>query len=147
MSELRYFVEVNHRDHEALVALDPDTGEGIGVARYVRSHEDPSVAELAVAVVDDWQGLGVGSRLVSELADRARDEGVTSFSATVLAENDTMLKLLEELGRMRVIQRELGTVELTVDLKEGGLARLRRLMRSVAAGQLTPFLRAGQSPR
>src|SRR5947199_3263274 len=49
-AELRYFTEGDHHDHEALVAVDPDTGEDVGVARVVRSTEDPNVADLAVAV-------------------------------------------------------------------------------------------------
>jgi hypothetical protein len=57
-SELRYFTEVDHHDHEALVAIDPNTGHCTGVARYVRSTDDPAVAELAVAVVDGWQRQG-----------------------------------------------------------------------------------------
>jgi hypothetical protein len=48
--------EVDHHDHEAIVALDEATGEGVGVARYVRNGERADVAEVAVAVVDDWHG-------------------------------------------------------------------------------------------
>jgi nucleotide-binding universal stress UspA family protein len=40
---------------EAIIALNEDTGEGLGVARYVRSPERPDVAEVAVTVIDDWQ--------------------------------------------------------------------------------------------
>lgn len=41
---------------------------------------------------------GVGSRLTAALADRARAEGITSFSAVLLADNEMMMGLLEELG-------------------------------------------------
>lgn len=141
-AELTYLTEVDHHDHEALVATDPVTGEGVGVARYVRSSEDPAVAELAVAVVDDWQGRGVGTRLVSALAERARQEGITSFTALVLAENEPMLSLLEELGRVRVLRSEAGAVELTVELPESGLGTLRRLLRAVARGDLRALARS-----
>jgi len=135
--ELRYFTEVDHHDHEALVAIVPDTNEGVGVARYIRCDAEPTVAELAVAVVDEWQGLGVGTRLVSELADRAREEGITSFSAFVLADNEIMLNLLHELGHVQVVHTELGTVELVVDLSESGLDRIKRLLGAVARGEIT----------
>jgi putative redox protein len=135
-AELRYFTEVDHHDHEAVVATEPDTHDGIGVARYVRSVDDPTVAELAVAVVDEWQGRGVGTRLVSALADRAREEGITSFSALVLADNEVMLNLLHELGRVEVVHSELGTVELIVDLSESGLTRIKRLLGAVARGEI-----------
>jgi GNAT superfamily N-acetyltransferase len=139
-SELRYFTEVDHHDHEALVALDTETEMGVGVARYVRSATDPAVAELAVTVVDDWQGKGVGGRLTAALADRARAEGITSFSALVLAENEQILNLLEDLGSVREVAREQGTVELTVELPARGLGpRLRRVLRAVASGDIIPF--------
>jgi GNAT superfamily N-acetyltransferase len=140
-AELRYFTEVDHRDHEALVAVDPDTGEGVGVARFVRSGEDPNVAELAVAVADDWQGHGVGSLLASELAKRAREEGITCFTALALAENDAMLGLLQDLGEVRAGETSLGTVELAVDLPDEGVSRVRRLLRAVARGDITVLLR------
>ncbi|MGZ4260268.1 MAG: N-acetyltransferase family protein [Solirubrobacteraceae bacterium] len=140
-AELRYFTEVDHHDHEALVAVDPEAGEGVGVARFVRSGEDPNVAELAVAVVDDWQGHGVGSLLGAELAKRAREEGITCFTALVLAESDAMLGLLQELGQVRTGPTQLGTVELAVDLPDEGVSRVRRLLRAVARGDITVLLR------
>lgn len=138
-AEVRYFTEVDHHDHEALVAVDPAIGNLVGVARYVRSTADPSVAELAVAVIDDWQGCGVGSRLTGALADRAREEGITGFSALVLADNELMLSLLGELGRVHVLHREEGTVELTVDLPERGLGHVRRLLAAVGRGEIEPL--------
>jgi GNAT superfamily N-acetyltransferase len=135
-AELRYFTEVDHHDHEALMAIEPGTGEGLGVARYVRSADDPSSAELAVAVIDDWQQRGVGTSLTGALADRARAEGITTFTAVLLAENEQMLGLLEELGRARVTNRERGTVELSVELPAGAVDGLKRMFRQIARGEL-----------
>jgi GNAT superfamily N-acetyltransferase len=73
-AELRYFTEVDHHHHEALVAIDPRTQQGVGIGRYIRSKQDPTAAELAIAVVDEWQRMGVGTRLATALADRARQE-------------------------------------------------------------------------
>jgi GNAT superfamily N-acetyltransferase len=135
-AELRYFTDVDHHNHEALIAIDPNNDEGVGVARYVRSNSEPRSAELAVAVVDDWQGRGVGGRLAAALSDRARAEGITSFTALVLADNRLMLNLLHDLGHVRVVHSELGTVELTVDLPETGLGHLPRLLAAVARGDI-----------
>jgi hypothetical protein len=55
---LRCCTGVDHRDHEALGALDHVRGGGVGIARYVRDREDPSAAEIAVTVIDGWQGRG-----------------------------------------------------------------------------------------
>ncbi len=138
LRELRYFTEVDHHDHEALVALDPLSGEGVGVARYVRAEQDPAAAELAVAVIDDRQGQGVGTRLVSQLADRAREEGIERFTALVLAENQLMLNLLEEIGQVTTGEDEAGAVQVVVELPETGLGRLTGLLRALARGELRP---------
>jgi GNAT superfamily N-acetyltransferase len=70
---LRYLTDLDHRDHEAMFALD-ESGEGVGVARYVRSAARPDTAEVAVAVVDSWQGRGLGTLLLQAISARARDE-------------------------------------------------------------------------
>jgi len=145
-AELRYFTEVDHHDHEALVAVDPRIPAGVGLARYVRWKGDPQSAELAVAVVDDWQGKGVGTRLASALAKRAREEGISVFTAIVLADNDPMLSLARELGDVRVLNRDRGTVELAIELPETGSARLIPLLRAVASGKLLPRRPRGLPP-
>jgi hypothetical protein len=53
---------VDHDSHEALVALDAATGEGVGVARYVRMPGDPSRAEVARTILDPWQHRGSDPR-------------------------------------------------------------------------------------
>jgi GNAT superfamily N-acetyltransferase len=135
-AELRYFTEVDHHDHEALVAIDRASGHGVGVARYVRSRTDPALAELAVAVSDDRQGQGVGTRLCEALAERARSEGVKSFTALMLADNDLMLNLISELGVVRDVRRQQGTVELAVDLPDQSMGNVSRLLRATARGEM-----------
>ena len=83
-SDLRYLTEVDHHDHEALVARPHGDSQGVGVARYVRLPDDRGAAEFAVAVADDWQGRGVGTALLALLADRAREEGVERFRGLML---------------------------------------------------------------
>jgi GNAT superfamily N-acetyltransferase len=78
---------IDHHGHEALAAVDPRTGHIIGIARYIRLPREPHAAEVAVAVDDGWQRRGIGRRLLAELADRARAEGVTHFSAYVSRDN------------------------------------------------------------
>jgi len=84
-SQLRYLTEVDHTDHEALIAFDPASGDGVGVARFVRL-EDRTEAEAAVTVVDDWQGRGLGTALCQLLAERAREEGIARSSGAVEVE-------------------------------------------------------------
>src|SRR4051812_29854088 len=98
---LRYLTDVDHVNHEALGAADPATGEGIGVARFVRDASDPSRAEIALAITDAWQQRGLGTLLLDALATRARAVGITTLTGLVLSDNAGMLKLFERLGPTR----------------------------------------------
>jgi RimJ/RimL family protein N-acetyltransferase len=132
-SQLRYLTEVDHHDHEALVALEPGSGHGIGVARFVRSPRDPELAEVAVAVADSWQGRGAGTVLLQRLTERARAEGIRRFSAEILAENRPMLDLIDDLGEVTVTERDHGAVEVEVALPPEGIgAALRETLRAAA---------------
>lgn len=134
---LRYLTEIDHHDHEALVAQDASTGEGLGVARYVRGHDAaPGEAEAAITIVDDWQGRGLGGVLLRALADRARDEGVTAFTALVQADNPRAIRALSALGET---QRswESGHTLLRIALPEEGPPRsLENALRAAAEGWL-----------
>jgi RimJ/RimL family protein N-acetyltransferase len=115
-AELRYFTEVDHRDHEALLAVDPDSGRSVGVARYVRDRERRDSAEIAVSVLETWQGRGVGKLLLRSLADRARAEGIQRFTGLMLADNQPMRHLFADLGDPVTLDIDSGTVELAVDI-------------------------------
>jgi len=117
-AELRYFTDVDHHDHEALGALD-HTGGGVGIARYVRDADDPHAAEIAVTVVDDWQGRGLGTELLAQLSGRARAEGIRRFTALASADNTVVAALLRSASA-GVVRREHGTVEYEITLAPGG---------------------------
>jgi RimJ/RimL family protein N-acetyltransferase len=102
LAELRYFTEVDHHDHEALGALDQADGRGVGVARFVRDAKDPEAAEIAVTIVDDWQGKGLGTVLLTRLSDRARQEGIRRFTALVSPDNVAMARVLRNMSAKRV---------------------------------------------
>jgi RimJ/RimL family protein N-acetyltransferase len=118
-AELRYFTDVDHHDHEALGALAGAAGGGVGVARYVRDAHDPHSAEIALTVVDDWQGRGLGTELLAQLSGRARAAGIYRFTALVSADNAAMTALLRRLCADPV-RREHGTVEWEITLVPSG---------------------------
>jgi RimJ/RimL family protein N-acetyltransferase len=136
-SQLSYLTEVDHHDHEALVAVQPETGYGIGVARFVRSADDEELAEVAVAVADSWQGRGVATALLNRLSERARAEGVRRFSAEILSHNHPMLELIDDLGEVNVKHSDHGSLEVEVELPAEGMgAELRETLRAAARGLL-----------
>jgi GNAT superfamily N-acetyltransferase len=146
---VRYLTEVDHHDHEAIIALDEETGEGIGVARYVRDPDRPQAAEVAVTVIDDWQGRGLGTLLLDVVSARAREEGITTFTALMLATNEEMMDLLKRLDPVRIVDRETGTVEIETPIPAVGLApALTKLLRIAARHDVAvPLARQRATPR
>jgi RimJ/RimL family protein N-acetyltransferase len=96
--ELDRLVDVDHHASEALLALDPVTGRGVAVVRYVQLPGDPGVVELAATVADDWQGIGLGSALLAGIMQRACDEGHSALRAIVLAANSRSIAMLRRAG-------------------------------------------------
>ena len=132
-SQVAYLTEVDHHDHEALVAFDGD-GDLVGVARFVRL-DGGSSAEAAVTVVDEWQGRGLGTAICQLLAERARAEGIEKFTALLLAGNDQMHDVLASLGPATVLSREAGTVEVEVAIPEAGIGEhMAGVLRVLAGG-------------
>ena len=101
-------VEVDHENHEALVALPLLSGEIVGECRFIRLPDRPDTADLAVTVIDAWQRRGLASALLARLSARALEVGIAYFSAQILAENRTVLGLLPKLGNVET--EEAGTV-------------------------------------
>jgi acetyltransferase len=76
---------------------DSSPAEIVGIGRLIKSRW-PNEAELAAIVSDSFQHKGIGRTLVRRLIDFARDEKLHLLSASVLAENRAMLKLLQSEG-------------------------------------------------
>ncbi len=115
--ERSFFVDVDFIKHVALIAL-VEEGDGrpviIGGARYVVTQ--PRMAEVAFAVLDQYQGLGIGARLMRHLAAIARKAGLRELTAEVLPHNKAMLKVFENSGLHVGMKRESGTVHVTIRL-------------------------------
>jgi len=113
--ELRRVTECDGASQAALVATVGNGEQEIIVAlgEYVRSGAG---AQIAFAVEEDFQGRGIASRLLRQLAGIARANGITQFEADVLAENAPMLAVLRNSKlRMRTRHQE-GVVHATLFL-------------------------------
>jgi L-amino acid N-acyltransferase YncA len=113
---LRYLTSVDQQSHVALVAIDPDSGEILGSARYIRiPGRCPATAELAVEVVDGWQRRGLGRGLVQALGRLAQANGVERLLAIVSNDNVPMQLLMRRTGA--TAQATGWELEYTIDAK------------------------------
>jgi GNAT superfamily N-acetyltransferase len=111
---------VDYNDRFALVATThrPAARERIvGVARYDRAAQT-EMAEVAVAVIDEFQRRGLGSVLLAELARVARTHGIRTFQLIVLPENQEMLGLLRKMGWIHQAKLVGGVYEISFELPE-----------------------------
>ena len=111
---------VDYQDRFALVATThkPSSKERIvGVARYDRAPQT-DVAEVAVAVIDEFQRRGLGGVLLAELARVAKTHGISTFQLIVLPENREMLGLLRKMGWIHQAKLAGGLYEISFELPE-----------------------------
>ena len=142
-ADLDYLTQIDYHDHFAWVAFahDETPEHGIGVARYVRSKENPEEAEAAVTVLDDYQNHGIGTLLLEALAAAALENGIKRFIGYLLVENRPMQDVLRYLGA-RLSVDSPGVERMEMDLPER-LAELKltpiyRVLRAVARGEAPP---------
>lgn len=114
--EIEYFLHVDFVNHVALVAVLAEDGKPVivGGARYIVT--ETGCAEVAFAVDDAHQGMGIGTRLMRHLAAIARGAGMTELIAEVLPENTPMLKVFEKSGLRMALSRAEGVQHVVLDL-------------------------------
>jgi RimJ/RimL family protein N-acetyltransferase len=114
--DLEILTTIDHVNHEAFIAVDPQTGRAVGEAHLVRDEKNREVAEVAFAVADEWQGRRLGTRLASTLAGRARQLGINRLRATMRADNTRSLALFQRMGHLAERRFEGGALQLEVVL-------------------------------
>jgi RimJ/RimL family protein N-acetyltransferase len=114
--EIEFFLNVDFVDHVALVAVTKENGRPvvIGGARYVLVQ--PGKAEAAFALIDEYQGHGIGAALLRHLAAIARNAGLEELIAEVLPDNVPMLKVFEKSGFPMSRKRESQVVHVSLRL-------------------------------
>jgi len=100
IDELKRFTDIDYAREMALIAtIAVEGGERqVGVARYVKDEYSPREAEFAIVLADDWQGRGLGRKLLSSLLAAARQHGVQRVTGTTSSTNQGMLELARRLG-------------------------------------------------
>ncbi len=120
-------------DFDREVALVVTTNRGdeetvIGAGRYAVGEETDAGrrAEVAFIVEEDYQGLGIASRLLRHLVQIGRQQKVSRFLADVLAGNQAMLRVFAGSGLPMKQQRDGTVVQVTLFLDEAPPGELRK---------------------
>jgi GNAT superfamily N-acetyltransferase len=116
VQELEFFSNIDLVSHVALVVV-ADEGGGpviVGGGRYIVL--EPGRAEVAFALIDEYQGQGIGAALMRHLAAIARDAGLKELIAEVLPENTAMLKVFKKSGLQPTTRREADIMHVTLQL-------------------------------
>jgi GNAT superfamily N-acetyltransferase len=116
-AEIAYFSEFDFVNHVALISVVDDGSRAriVGGGRYVVVQ--PRTAEVAFAVVDKYQGQGIGSRLMRHLIALARDAGLEELIAEVLPDNISMLRVFQNSGLGLSSKRAAGVVHVALQLQ------------------------------
>jgi RimJ/RimL family protein N-acetyltransferase len=114
--EIAFFLKIDFVNHVALIAVADENGRPVivGGGRYIVAQ--PGQAEVAFAVIDQYQGQGIGAALMRHLVAIARQAGLKELVAEVLPDNLAMLRVFEKSGLPCSTKRELRVVHVTLQL-------------------------------
>jgi acyl-CoA hydrolase/GNAT superfamily N-acetyltransferase len=117
---LQKYVVVDYSRQMFIVAVKKQEKkeELLGLGQYI-VEPDSQTAEAAFITREDCQGQGIGRELLSYLTLLAKKQGLLGFTATVLAENRSMLHLFETMGFDLTKHIEDGVYELKMGFQPG----------------------------
>jgi len=135
--EVERFTHVDYVDRMAFVVVDD--GRIVGVGRYERL-EGTDEAEVAFVVTDAYQRQGIGALLLDHLADAARRQGITRFTAQTLSENRDMIGVFLASGFPVTTSSEGGTVTVRFPIEpiDGYVEKRARRSSRSAPGAFEP---------
>jgi RimJ/RimL family protein N-acetyltransferase len=111
-----YLAEVDYVDHFVWVITDMN-GNPVADARFVRDNHDPTTAEVAFTVADEYQRRGIGTLLIAALSVAARVAGVEKFTGRMLADNVGMRTLMDHYGAFWE-RDDVGVVTTVIEVPE-----------------------------
>ncbi len=115
-AQLHYFTEVDQQNHIAWIALahDQPGHPGLGIARFIRMRNQPTVAEFAVVVLDSHQQQGLGTILMAILYRMAVIKSIQTLRGFILPENTVMSDWLARLGAVGDYENAVYRMDLAV---------------------------------
>ncbi|MHA1231842.1 MAG: GNAT family N-acetyltransferase [Candidatus Helarchaeota archaeon] len=115
---IKRYTQIDYVNNLALVALIKENGKErmIGVVRYVLVPEF-NAAELAVVVADDWQGKGLGTKLLLMMLDIIIKRKIPKIMGDIFLENEKMMRIVKESGFKLISVDEAGVKHFEIDLQ------------------------------
>lgn len=112
---LEYLTRVDQSNHVAIGVIDTTAPDrpGVAVARYVRVANNPKVAEVAVTIIDEYQGRGLSAVLLACLSRYALENGISAFRLYVQANRQKIRQKLLSLGGS-VVRRQGSILEIDI---------------------------------
>ncbi|MEE4378181.1 MAG: GNAT family N-acetyltransferase [Candidatus Competibacteraceae bacterium] len=149
-NELKFYTETDGTNHFAMgaVQIEPDGVEtrGVAIARFVRSTKDPTLADVAITVIDEMQGQGIGRILLERIIAAARERGVKRFRFQLLGRNEKAKNLVLDIcptmtftHKGEIMSAETALDDTGKDLLEG----LFDVLRLIASRAILTPLQAG----
>jgi acetyl coenzyme A synthetase (ADP forming)-like protein len=116
-------------------------GRIVAFAGYHRNPRSTNRADVAFAVADAFQGHGIGTRLLEQLAKVARHEELDTFDAYVIGENRRMLDVFRDSGLAETVSVDRGVCHVTLSLPvtEQFAERAATRSRLAATASMRPF--------
>jgi len=113
---LDYLTTVDYMSRFALVAVEPVSQRGVAIARYEPAEQD-SAADVAIAVIPGWRGVGLAGELLRLLAQAASERGIHTFTGMYFADNSPVASLINAADEPAKRVTSRGITEFSVPLR------------------------------
>ena len=117
--ELKHLTEVDGQKNFAVAIglLNSQSSiEGVGIGRYHINYEDSKAAEVAITIIDEFQGIGLGTIIMNHLIKVALSNEITEFQGILESTNDGMMALIKKFDGFKAIRTESGELKMIGDL-------------------------------
>lgn len=128
-TELDYLTHLDGWNHYALGIEEREKpGRGIALGRLVRSESDTKEAEIAIVIIDEYQGMGLGTLIIRLLALAAKERDIERLTFTTLPQNSHILSLIHKIGPYEVGYSSMDYVQLKMEMKNVDTQKLKSLL-------------------
>lgn len=118
-TELEYLTNLDGWNHYAIgIEEKTEPSKGVAIARLVRSSTDNEEAEIAITVIDRYQGLGLGTLLIKLITLAAYERDLKRLTFTTLPQNNNLLRLIQKIGVPKINNIAMDYVVLTISMSD-----------------------------